>query len=92
MPAALISCTWDNAADDEKVNLFAEQAASVIMEETAELELDYDFIYLNDAGPSQKPFESYGRGKSLPRLNQIRNKYDPNGFLQRYLSHGFGIE
>ncbi|POS72420.1 FAD binding domain-containing protein [Diaporthe helianthi] len=90
--SALISCTWDNAADDKKVNLFAKKAASVIIEETTELGLEYDFVYLNDAGPTQKPFETYGGGKSLPRLIQIRNKYDPNRFLQKYLSHGFGIE
>lgn len=73
------------------MNLFAEKAASVIIEETTKLGLSHDFIYLNDASPTQRPFEAYGGGKSLPRLAQIRDKYDPDGFLQKYLSHGFGI-
>ncbi|KAL2272924.1 hypothetical protein FJTKL_05720 [Diaporthe vaccinii] len=89
--AGLIACTWDNAADDEIVNSFIEKAGSVITEETSKLGLSHDFIYLNDASPTQRPFETYGGGKSLTRLTQIRDKYDPDGFLQRFLAHGFGI-
>jgi hypothetical protein len=88
----LIACTWDNAADDDKVNSFAEKAASIITEETTKLALEYDFIYLNDAGPTQRPFETYGGGKSLERLIQIRYKYDRDGFLRNYLAHGFSIQ
>ena len=88
----MIACTWDNAVDDDKVNSFAEKAASIITEETRKLGLEYEFIYLNDAGPTQRPFETYGRGKSLDRLIQIRDKYDRDGFLQNYLAHGFSIQ
>ncbi|KAG6353411.1 hypothetical protein INS49_005592 [Diaporthe citri] len=73
------------------VNSFVEKAGSIIIEETTKLGLSHDFIYLNDASPTQRPFETYGGGKSLARLTQIRDKYDPDGFLQKCLAHGFGI-
>ena len=74
------------------MNAFCVEATAEIKRQTTELGLDVDFIYLNDAGASQKPFPTYGQGKSLPRLKSIQNKYDPEHFLDKYLAHGFGLE
>jgi hypothetical protein len=67
-------------------------ATAEIKKQTAALNLDVDFIYLNDAGASQKPFTTYGNGKSLPKLQALQKKYDPQGFYKNYLAHGFALD
>ncbi|KAI3316785.1 hypothetical protein HD806DRAFT_419792 [Xylariaceae sp. AK1471] len=89
--AGLISTTWTNAADDAVVNRLSQRVASTIELRTRALGLYCPFIYLNDAGPLQKPFETYGGGGSLPRLRAIQSKYDRDGFLENYLGHGFRL-
>lgn len=81
---------WTDAADDERVNKFCEDVTAEIKSQTGELGLFVDFIYLNDAGATQKPFPTYGN--NLPRLQSIQEKYDPKGFYRKYLAHGFALE
>jgi FAD/FMN-containing dehydrogenase len=90
--AGLIYAQWTDAADDATVHDFAAKAGSIIKKKTRSLGLDREFIYLNDAAPGQKPFETFGGGKSLPRLKKIQKKYDPSGFLENKLNHGFALE
>ncbi|KAI8623347.1 hypothetical protein F5Y19DRAFT_458953 [Xylariaceae sp. FL1651] len=90
--AGLIASTWSNAADDAKMNKFTRRVAATIERRTRELGLYYHFIYLNDAGSPQRPFATYGGGKSLPKLRAIQAKYDEDGFLRNYLGHGFPLE
>lgn len=71
---------------------FSRNVTAEIERQTQELGLHLPFIYLNDAGPGQKPFPTYGGGKSLPKLLQIQKKYDPKGFYKKYLAHGFSLE
>ena len=44
--------------------------------------LHYHFYFLNDASKRQRPFEAYGYGKSLPRLRETSERYDPDGVFQ----------
>ncbi|KAI0532408.1 hypothetical protein GGR58DRAFT_507472 [Xylaria digitata] len=90
--AGLIAVQWTDAADDARINKFCEDATAEIKRQTAKLKLDVDFIYLNDAGATQKPFATYGKGASLPKLQTIRKKYDPDNFYKKYLAHGFALE
>ncbi|KAI1368319.1 hypothetical protein F5Y08DRAFT_296390 [Xylaria arbuscula] len=90
--AGLITITWTDAADDVAINLLTQRIVRTIEARTRALDLYYPFIYLNDAGPAQRPFETYGGGRSLPKLRAIRAKYDPQGFLRNYLGHGFLLE
>ncbi len=53
--------------------------------------LYYPFVFLNDAGPGENPFVTYGGGKSLSRLRQIRQKYDPTQVFQRLMPGGFKL-
>ncbi|KAI0454856.1 hypothetical protein F5B21DRAFT_524224 [Xylaria acuta] len=89
--AGLVTITWDNAAGDVAANRLAQRIVRTIERRTQALGLYYPFIYLNDAGPSQRPFETYGGGRSLPKLLAIREKYDQDGFLQNFLGHGFRL-
>ncbi|KAI1355393.1 hypothetical protein F5Y01DRAFT_327106 [Xylaria sp. FL0043] len=90
--AGLLTITWTDAAEDATVNSLAQRIVRTVERRTLALGLYYPFIYLNDAGPSQRPFETYGGGRSLYRLQAIRAKYDPNGFLKNFMGHGFTLE
>ncbi|KAI0195405.1 hypothetical protein EV127DRAFT_185250 [Xylaria flabelliformis] len=88
--AGLIAVQWDNTSDDATVNAFASRVGSIIRGKTTALGLHRDFIYLNDAAPGQRPFETFGNA-SLARLKRIQKKYDPSGFIANRLNHGFAL-
>ncbi|KAI1501029.1 FAD binding domain protein [Biscogniauxia marginata] len=90
--AGRIESFWNNAEDDDAVYSFSERAAQEIDAATQRLGLHNPFIYLNEASGSQKPFESLGGGRSLPKLRRIQAKYDPDGFLKNSLQHGFSLD
>ncbi|KAI1309759.1 hypothetical protein F5Y03DRAFT_347270 [Xylaria venustula] len=90
--AGLLTITWTDAVDDVTINKLIQRIVRTIERRTKDLGLYYPFIYLNDAGPSQKPFETYGGGRSLYKLQAIRAKYDPEEFLKNYLGHGFTLQ
>jgi len=48
--------------------------------------LDYPFLFLNDAGPGEDPFVTYG---NLTRLRQVRRTYDAGEVFQRLMPGGF---
>ncbi|KAI0912812.1 hypothetical protein F4823DRAFT_137668 [Ustulina deusta] len=89
--AGLVTITWSDAADDATVNELMQLIVRTIELRTQALGLYYPFIYLNDAGPSQRPFDTYGGGRSLCKLRAIRAKYDSDGFLRNFLGHGFSL-
>jgi hypothetical protein len=87
-----MSGQWNKASDDELMYAFAANVTASIKEQQQALGLYNDFLYLNDAGPSQKPYSSYGKdGCSLAKLQAIQAKYDPKGFYNTFLSHGFPL-
>lgn len=54
--------------------------------------LYYPFVYMNDAAAGQNPFPLYGKGKSLPRLLAVQEKYDRKGFFKYFLASGFKLK
>ncbi|KAI1421889.1 hypothetical protein F5Y12DRAFT_665045 [Xylaria sp. FL1777] len=90
--AGLLTITWSDVANDSIVNKLIQRIVRTIERRTRALGLHYPFIYLNDAGPAQRPFDTYGGGRSLNKLRAIREKYDPEGFLKNFLGHGFPLE
>ncbi|KAK3687935.1 hypothetical protein B0T22DRAFT_439508 [Podospora appendiculata] len=87
----LIGSSWEDAADDAIVNEFSKRCAAAIEKKSKAKGLDYPFIYINDAGPSQKPFELYGKGKSIKKMKTIRDRYDPQQVFQKLLPGGFKL-
>jgi hypothetical protein len=82
---------WKNAEDDAAVLKFSQVSAQQIQEQTEALGLHNKFVYLGDSAHGQLPFESYANGENLPKLDTIRDKYDPDGFLEQYLHRGFPL-
>lgn len=89
--AILISTAWSDAVDDDIVYSFSRDAGAKLIQEAKTAGQYYPFIYLNDAAKGQNPFSLYGKGKSLPRLKQVRRRYDPNGIFQQFEGSGFKL-
>jgi hypothetical protein len=51
-------------------------AADRLEARAKELGVFYDFIYLNDAAEGQNPYATYGKGKSLLRMQSVQRAYD----------------
>ena len=51
----------------------------------------YPFLFMNDAAAGEQILQSYGGGKSLPRLREIRRRYDPDGVFQYLQPGGFKV-
>ena len=60
---------------DQQVINFTSNVAQAITAKAKTANLDYPFVYLNDAAAEQSVFPSYGGGKSLPRLRSIAKSY-----------------
>ena len=73
------------------VNNFVKSISDEIIEKLKAADLYYPFIYLNDAGAGQNPYELYGAGNSLPRLEQIQLAYDPEGVFKNLAASGFKL-
>ncbi|KAI9878960.1 MAG: hypothetical protein M1830_010014 [Pleopsidium flavum] len=86
----LLYAYWFQAEDDTLLNAWAEATVNAIERRTKQTGLYYPFTFLNDAGGNQKPLETYGYGKSLPRLRELSKKYDPDGVFQTLVS-GFKL-
>ncbi|OTB06302.1 hypothetical protein M426DRAFT_259180 [Hypoxylon sp. CI-4A] len=84
-------CMWENAEDDAAVLEFSQTSAQQIREQTDALGLSNKFTYIGDAAQGQAPFESYANGDNVAMLKAIRDRYDPEGFLENYLHRGFEL-
>ncbi|KAK4238693.1 FAD-binding domain-containing protein [Achaetomium macrosporum] len=87
----LTSLSWANPADDETMLKFMETTLASLKAELIKRGIFYDYIYLNDAAPGQKPFPTYGKGKSLPRLKRVQAKYDRFGVFKNLITSGFKL-
>ena len=90
-PVQIINVAWQNAADDKYINDWAANLISTIETRAKANGLYYPFVFLNDAGPGQKPIGTYGKGTSLPRLKSIAKKYDPNAVFQTLSGNAFKL-
>ncbi|MCJ1361817.1 hypothetical protein MMC16_000917 [Acarospora aff. strigata] len=86
----LFSFTWASVTDDANVLRAIENLTNRSIAAAKAKGLLTEYIYLNDAGPEQLPFEGYGAG-NLQRLRQISKKYDPEAIFQRLLPGGFKL-
>ena len=73
----LYGANWVNEKDDDVVNDFIKKVIDTLDAKSKAVGLYYDFIYLNDAAPSQttQTLPKYGGGKSLLRLKEIASRY-----------------
>ena len=86
-----LSCHWKNAADDALITQFSLSMLQAIDQKSKAACLFYPFVFMDDAGPGEDPFVTYGGGKSLARLRQIRQKYDASQVYQRLMPSGFKL-
>lgn len=86
----LLSATWDNAADDTRVEETAKSLFAGIEADAHELNAYHPFVYLNYAAQWQDPIASYGP-ENVARLRQISREVDPTGVFQRLVPGGFKI-
>ncbi|GKZ76364.1 hypothetical protein AnigIFM56816_006624 [Aspergillus niger] len=86
----LLSATWDNAADDTRVEETAKSLFAGIEADAYELNAYHPFVYLNYAAQWQDPIASYGP-ENVARLRQISREVDPTGVFQRLVPGGFKI-
>ena len=84
------SMTWASEDDDAAIDEFLAEADTKIDQKLREVDGISDFIFLNDADKGQKVFESYG-SSNLRRLQEIRNKYDPNRVYTDLMPGGFKV-
>jgi hypothetical protein len=87
---AEVYATWSNAADDAVVRNFLVSTIAAINEKSKAKNLYYPLTWMNDAGPAESPFTTYGYGTSLPKLKSISKVYDPAGVFQK-LVPGFKL-
>lgn len=86
----LIYAYWERPEDDAILGAWARELETVIDQQAIAEDLHHPFKFMNDAGVGQSPFETYGYGKSLPRLREISKRYDPDQVFQR-LVPGFKL-
>ncbi|KAH7213270.1 uncharacterized protein BKA55DRAFT_697777 [Fusarium redolens] len=87
----LITSLWKEAVDDDLVYEFSKRCTAAIDRKAKAKGLHYPFMYLNNAGLGQNPFQVYGQGKSLPKMKKIREVYDPKGIFQDLMPGGFKV-
>ena len=76
------SPAWTNAADDERVNGFANTMFQRTAVEAEKRGLASRYIYMNYASKYQDPIAGYGSSNKA-RLQSIAKKYDPKQVFQK---------
>jgi hypothetical protein len=87
---AVLSPSWQNAADDDLVASTAESLMSAIDDEARNLGAFDPFIYLNYAGEFQDAIASYGPA-SVQQLQQVKNRVDPRGVFTYQVPGGYKV-
>ena len=78
---ALLSTSWSNAADDEKINAAVQGVFSQVENRALALNMKNRWIYLNYAAKWQDVIGSYGP-ENVAKLQSASKKYDPDGLFQ----------
>ncbi|KAL4988714.1 hypothetical protein BDW68DRAFT_176682 [Aspergillus falconensis] len=86
----LLSVSWEDEADDERVRNTARALFEGIEEDAHRLDSYEPFLYLNYAADWQDPISSYGK-KSIEMLSKVRRDVDPNGVFREGMPGGFKI-
>jgi hypothetical protein len=77
----LISPSWNDSSDDEKVNKWAARVMDRCVEAAKAAGKMKDYLYMNYASPWQDPISGYGAANQA-RLKAISKKYDPTGVFE----------
>lgn len=77
-----LACSWNSAADDDKVYQVMSDIMKQIKKESIELGVANDWVYMNYASQFQDVIASYG-DTSKSELKKITNKYDPKAVFQK---------
>ncbi|KAF4169039.1 hypothetical protein CNMCM6936_009636 [Aspergillus lentulus] len=86
----LLSATWEDEADDGKVEQAARALFAGIEEDARKLDAVEPYRYLNYAAEWQDPIASYGK-KSVEKLQQVSQAVDPKGIFKNKMPGGFKI-
>ncbi|CAP80259.1 Bifunctional solanapyrone synthase [Penicillium chrysogenum] len=89
--AVLYGGNWADAKDDETIYKFFQDMIDELDNRAKKVGLYYDFVYLNDAAPTQTKdiFQKFSNGTALPKLREIAESYDPDQVFQTLTPGGF---
>jgi hypothetical protein len=79
---ALISISWSNKADDDRLSKFAATVLERSVEAAKAKRKDHPYLYMNYASTVQNPVAGYGAA-SQARLKAISKKFDPTGVFEK---------
>lgn len=77
-----LSCSWNHAADDERVYKVMVDIMKQVTKESIELGVANDWVYMNYANQFQDVIASY-EDLSKAELKAVARKYDPKGVFQK---------
>lgn len=86
----LLSYTWKNRTDDDRLYAAAQKLFADIDAASATAGVSSPFKYLNYAAAWQDPLAGYGTA-NLDRLKKVAETYDPNGVFQKQCPGGFKL-
>ncbi|KAK3673913.1 hypothetical protein LTR78_006115 [Recurvomyces mirabilis] len=86
----LLTATWDNAADDARVNTQAKSLFAQAQASATTLGKTNPYLYLNYAAPWQDPIAGYG-ADNVAALQAASKKYDPDSVFQYQVPGGFKL-
>ncbi|KAL4786388.1 hypothetical protein BJX76DRAFT_365782 [Aspergillus varians] len=86
----LLNATWEDEADDAKVEETARALFAGIEEDARKLGSYVPFVYLNYAAEWQDPIASYGE-ESVTRLRSVSKEVDSTGVFRVNMPGGFKI-
>jgi FAD/FMN-containing dehydrogenase len=86
----LLSATWDDEADDAKVEQAARALFAGIDDDARKLDAYEPYIYLNYAAEWQDPIATYGK-KSIEKLQRVSQVVDPKGVFKNKMPGGFKV-
>ncbi|KAK6443510.1 hypothetical protein LTR95_000337 [Oleoguttula sp. CCFEE 5521] len=87
----LLTATWNNTADDARVNAAAKALFSQAGASAKKLGVTNPYLYLNYAAPWQDPIAGYGAA-NVAALKAASAKYDPSGVFQKQVPGGFKLK
>lgn len=86
----LLTVSWDDVADDARIEQHAKDLFQQSEDEAKKLGLYNKYLYLNYAASWQDPLSGYG-AEQKAKLQAVSKKYDPKGVFQKQVSGGFKL-
>lgn len=84
----LLNATWEDEADDAKVEQAARALVDRIEDDARQLDAYEPYVYLNYAAAWQDPIASYGKA-SVEKLQRVSQAVDPKGVFKNQMPGGF---